>query len=99
MRIVNGKYIGYPGETVWTYDFAINGTYTLQVKGQTGDLRIEGKFLTANEYVLLQPDSTYLDLMPIDRLLKTSNGCLKGMNGHYYCKNEVKRKEAIKNAY
>jgi hypothetical protein len=95
MRIVNGKYTGHWGETVWTYDFAINGTYSLQIEGQTGNLLIEGQFVTANEYVLLQPDSAYTDLMPIDRLLKTPNGCLKDLQNNFYCKSEAKLKEAL----
>lgn len=99
MRVVNGQYTGFWGETTWTFDFKFNGTYTLDIDGRAGDFLTEGKFITAKNRVLLNQDSTYLDVINLDRLLKTENGCLKDMAGNYYCKNEEQLKEAIKNAY
>lgn len=99
MRMVNGQYSGFWGETTWVFDFKINGTYSLDVDGPAGDFLTQGKFVTARNMVLLHQDSTYLDVINLDRLLKVENGCLKDMAGNYYCKDEDKRQEAIKNAY
>ena len=99
MRVVNGTYIGFWGETTWVFDFNINGTYTLDVEGHAGDFLTEGKFVTTQNLILLNQDSTYLNVINFDRMIKTPNGCLKDLDGNYYCKNERKRKEAIEKGY
>lgn len=99
LRVVNGPYYGFWGETSWTFDFKINGTYTLDVEGQAGDFLTAGKFVTTKNIVLLIQDSAYLDVINLDRLVKTENGCLKDMDGHYYCKTEEKRQEAMQSSY
>lgn len=99
MRIVNGEYTDFWGETTWVFDFNINGTYTLKVEGHAGNFLTEGKFVTVRDLVVLNQDSTYINVVNIDRLVKTKNGCLKDIEGHFYCKNETKRKEAVENGY
>ncbi len=99
MRIVNGAYTGVWEETTCDFDFSINGTYTLKIEGQAGSFLTGGKFITARDLVILNQDSTYIDVINIDRLVKTENGCLKDGNGTYYCKSEAKLKEAIENKY
>ncbi|MEM6380956.1 MAG: hypothetical protein AAF705_22480 [Bacteroidota bacterium] len=99
MRVVKGTYVGFWGETTWAFDFNINGTYTLDVEGHAGDFLTQGKFVTAQNLVLLNQDSAYQHVINFDRLIKTPNGCLKDQDGNYYCKNERKRKEAIENAF
>ena len=82
MRIVKGTYTGFWGETSWAFDFKINGTYTLDVEGQAGDFLTEGKFVTAQNLVLLNQDSAYIDVINLDRLIKTPNGYLKDLDGN-----------------
>lgn len=99
MRIVNGQYTGFWGGTTWAFDFNIKGTYTLKVEGQAGNILTGGKFITVRDLVILNQDSTYINAVDLDLLVKTKNGCLKDMEGHFYCKNESKRQEAKENGY